>query len=49
MREFGALYSGSQSGAQGLSARGVKRDLSSAGDKKYWAIDDTCEAHGLRL
>lgn len=52
MREFGARYPGSQSGAQGLSARsarGVKRDLSPVGDKKYWAIDDTCEAHGLRL
>lgn len=49
MREFGARYSGSQSGSQGLSARGVKRDLPSVGDKKYWAIDDTCEAHGLRL
>ena len=47
--EFGSRYSGSKFGAQGLSAIGVKGNLSSGGDKAYWAIDDTCEAHSLRL
>ncbi|SOQ97360.1 hypothetical protein CIP61R_420003 [Escherichia coli] len=32
-----------------LSAIGVKSNLSVVGDKAVWAIDDTCEAHGLRL
>lgn len=47
--EFGSRYSGSKFGTQGLSAIGVKGNLSSGGDKAYWAIDDTCEAHGLRI
>lgn len=36
-------------GVLDLSAIGVKGNLSSGGDKAYWAIDDTCEVHGLRL
>ncbi|ECC8921435.1 hypothetical protein DUQ00_12010 [Salmonella bongori] len=45
----GESWSGIYFGAQGLSAIGVKGNLSSVGDKAYWAIDDTCEAHGFRL
>ncbi len=48
MREFGAVILES-SLARDLSAIGVKRNLSSTGDKAYWATDDTCETHGLRL
>lgn len=33
MREFGARYPVSQSGAQDLSAIGIKGNLSSGGDK----------------
>lgn len=33
----------------GLSAIGDNGNLSSGGDKAYWAIDDTCEVRGLRL
>ncbi|EAA7840757.1 hypothetical protein AYC90_12755 [Salmonella enterica] len=47
--EFGSRYSGIHFGMQDLSAIGVKSNLSSGGDKSYWAIDDTCEAHDLRL
>ncbi|ASG85208.1 hypothetical protein D6N97_12695 [Salmonella enterica] len=45
--EFESRYSGSKFGAQDLSAIGVKGNLSFGGDN--WAIDDTCEAHSLRL
>ncbi len=47
--EFGSRYSGIHFGAQDLSAIGIKSNLSVVGDKAVWAIDDTCEAHSLRL